>query len=170
MILSVTARALASAWEQLPPPSHSPPADQLDNLPVAKHLQAAGRAEQSQRKRQIPNKGGKQVWISMICLESGRGHHPVLQTEQSLPKHTPVHVYPQIHPAQPYCGTSVRNPTLSLCTVKLSRAHLLPASSLIPKTSRGASLGGSAVQNLSAKAGDTGSVPGPGRSHMPQSN
>ena len=140
MILSVTARALASAWEQLPPSSHSHPADQLDNLPVAKHLQATGRGEQSQRKRQFPDKGGKQVWISMICLESGRGHHSVLQIEQSLPKHTLVHIYLQIHPARPHCGTSVRSPTLSLCTVKLSRAHLLLASSLISKTSREASL------------------------------
>ena len=93
--------------------------------------------EQSQRKRQSPNKGGMQVWISMMCLESGRGHHPILQIEQSLPKHTPVHVYQQIHPAWPHRGTSVRRPTWSLCTVKLSSAHLLPTSSLIPKTSRG---------------------------------
>ena len=30
--------------------------------------------------------------------------------------------------------------------------------------------GGSVVKNPSANAGDTGSSPGPGRSHMPQSN
>ena len=30
--------------------------------------------------------------------------------------------------------------------------------------------GGSVVKNLPAKAGDTGSCPGPGRSHMPRSN
>ena len=30
--------------------------------------------------------------------------------------------------------------------------------------------GGAVVKNLSANAGDTGSSPGPGRSHMPQSN
>ena len=30
--------------------------------------------------------------------------------------------------------------------------------------------GGAVVKNLPAKAGDTGSSPGPGRSHMPQSN
>ena len=29
---------------------------------------------------------------------------------------------------------------------------------------------GSVVKNLPANAGDTGSVPAPGRSHMPQSN
>ena len=170
MILSVKARALASAWEQLPPSSHSHPADQLANLPGAKHLQAAGQGEQSQRKRQFPNKGGKQVWISMICLESGRGHQSILQIKQSLPKHTPVHIYPRIHPARPHCGTSVRSPTLSLCTVKLSRAHLLLA--FFPDTEdikRGFP-GGSAVPNPPANAGDTGSIPGPGRSHMPQSN
>ena len=30
--------------------------------------------------------------------------------------------------------------------------------------------GGAVVKNLPAKAGDTGSIPGLGRSHMPQSN
>ena len=30
--------------------------------------------------------------------------------------------------------------------------------------------GGSVVKNPPANAGDTGSIPGPGRSHMPQSN
>ena len=30
--------------------------------------------------------------------------------------------------------------------------------------------GGAVVKNLPANAGDTGSSPGPGRSHMPQSN
>ena len=30
--------------------------------------------------------------------------------------------------------------------------------------------GGTVVKNLSANAGDTGSIPSPGRSHMPRSN
>ena len=30
--------------------------------------------------------------------------------------------------------------------------------------------GGTVVKNLPANAGDMGSIPGPGRSHMPQSN
>ena len=30
--------------------------------------------------------------------------------------------------------------------------------------------GGAVVENLPASAGDTGSGPGPGRSHVPQSN
>ena len=30
--------------------------------------------------------------------------------------------------------------------------------------------GGTVVKNLPANAGDTGSIPSPGRSHMPQSN
>ena len=30
--------------------------------------------------------------------------------------------------------------------------------------------GGVVVKNLPANAGDTGSIPGPGRAHMPQSN
>ena len=35
------------------------------------------------------------------------------------------------------------------------------------KASDRASLGGSMVKNPSASAGDAGSIPGPGRSHMP---
>ena len=31
-------------------------------------------------------------------------------------------------------------------------------------------LGGTVVKNLLAKAGDMGSIPGPGRSHMPRRN
>ena len=34
----------------------------------------------------------------------------------------------------------------------------------------GGFLGGAVVESLPANAGDTGSSPGPGRSHMPQSN
>ena len=30
--------------------------------------------------------------------------------------------------------------------------------------------GGAVVENLPANSGDTGLIPGPGRSHMPQSN
>ena len=30
--------------------------------------------------------------------------------------------------------------------------------------------GGAVVKDLPANAGDTGSIPGPGRSHMPQTN
>ena len=30
--------------------------------------------------------------------------------------------------------------------------------------------GGTVIKNLPANAGDTGSIPGPGRSHMPRSN
>ena len=30
--------------------------------------------------------------------------------------------------------------------------------------------GGAVVKNLPANAGDTGSIPGPGRSHMPRGN
>ena len=30
--------------------------------------------------------------------------------------------------------------------------------------------GGAVVKNLPANAGDTGSIPGPGRSHMPRSS
>ena len=35
---------------------------------------------------------------------------------------------------------------------------------------RGDFPGGTVVKNLPANAGDTGSIPGPGRSHMPRSN
>ena len=38
------------------------------------------------------------------------------------------------------------------------------------KTIRQDFAGGAVVKNLPAKAGDTGSIPGPGRSHMLRSN
>ena len=38
------------------------------------------------------------------------------------------------------------------------------------KKEGGTSPGGAVVGNLPANAGDTGSISGPGRSHMPQSN
>ena len=42
--------------------------------------------------------------------------------------------------------------------------------SLKYKNFEGASPGGAVVENPPANAGDTGSIPGPGRSHMPWSN
>ena len=38
------------------------------------------------------------------------------------------------------------------------------------KKSKGDFLSGAVVKNPPASAGDTGSIPGPGRSHMPRSN
>ena len=38
------------------------------------------------------------------------------------------------------------------------------------KSSLSGFLGGTVIKNLLAKAGDTGSNPGPGRSHLPRSN
>ena len=49
------------------------------------------------------------------------------------------------------------------------RYHLTPIRMAITKMSRGFP-GGTVVKNLPANAGDTGLSPGPGRSHMPQSN
>ena len=40
----------------------------------------------------------------------------------------------------------------------------------IPETKEGGFPGGAVVTNLPANAGDTGSSPGLGRSHMPRSN
>ena len=41
---------------------------------------------------------------------------------------------------------------------------------LIDKTEAGGFPGGTVVKNPPANAGDTGSSPGPGRSHVPRSN
>ena len=49
------------------------------------------------------------------------------------------------------------------------RCHLTPVRMSIIKKSTGFP-GGAVVKNPPANAGDTGSSPGPGRSHMPQSN
>ena len=55
---------------------------------------------------------------------------------------------------------------LGLCLVM---SHSEPVSSLL-KAVAGDFPGGAVVGNPPAKAGDTGSSPGPGRSHMPRSN
>ena len=41
---------------------------------------------------------------------------------------------------------------------------------IIVKRQTGDFPGGAVAENLPANAGDTGSIPGPGRSHMPQKN
>ena len=51
---------------------------------------------------------------------------------------------------------------------KKTRAYILLSS--LRKPLLGDFLGGPVVENLPANAGDTGSIPSPGRSHMPQSN
>ena len=48
--------------------------------------------------------------------------------------------------------------------------HLTPARMVIIKKNKWDFPGGSVVKNLPANAGDTGSSPGLGRSHMPWSN
>ena len=45
-----------------------------------------------------------------------------------------------------------------------------PASAIFHKFKSLGFPGGAVVKNLTANAGDTGSGPGPGRSHMPRSN
>ena len=65
----------------------------------------------------------------------------------------------------------------SLLTIKetqiktMMRYHLTPVRMAIIKKSTGEDFpGGAVVKNLPANAGDTGSSPGLGRSHMTQSN
>ena len=47
---------------------------------------------------------------------------------------------------------------------------IYPEKTIIQKESCGDFPGGAVVENLPANAGDTGSIPGLGRSHMPRSN
>ena len=47
---------------------------------------------------------------------------------------------------------------------------LTPYTKINSKWLKGDFLGGTVVKNLCANAGDMDSSPGPGRSHMPQSN
>lgn len=128
--------------------------------PVAKHLQAAGRAEQSQRKRQFPNKE-----------EASLDKYDLLgKWERPSPRHSrlnkaflnthPRHVYPQIHPARPYRGTSVRNPTPIPLHCKAlkgsSTAGFFPDAKDIKRGFPGWL---SSTESI-CQAGDTGSVPG----------
>ena len=47
---------------------------------------------------------------------------------------------------------------------------LKPAPTSLKEAIMGDFFGGAAVKSPPANAGDTGSIPGPGRYHMPQSN
>ena len=77
--------------------------------------------------------------------------------------------------ASPYCLVKERPPlrrysfTLVVCSGIESFHHNSPDNNKIFKTV-GDFPGDAVVKNLPADAGDTGSSPGPGRSHMPWSN
>ena len=53
-------------------------------------------------------------------------------------------------------------------TLKINREIIVL--NILLKAVKGDFPGGTVVENLPANAGDTGSSPGPGRSHMPRSN
>ena len=53
---------------------------------------------------------------------------------------------------------------------ELTKAGCIPETLRKPKIAFRNFPGGAVVKNLPANAGDTGSSPGPGRSHMPRSN
>ena len=56
-------------------------------------------------------------------------------------------------------------------TKTIMRYHLTPVRmAIIKKSTNRGFPGGAVVKNPPANAGDTGSSPGPGRSHMSQSN
>ena len=67
------------------------------------------------------------------------------------------------------CSTSL---TIREKQIKTTmRYYLTPVRIAIIKKSTNRDIpGGTVVKNLPANAGDMGSSPGPGRSHMPQSN
>ena len=66
------------------------------------------------------------------------------------------------------CSTSLSNREMQLKTTM--RYYLTPVRmAVIKKNTRGFP-GGAVVENLPANAGDTGSSPGLGGSHMPRSN
>ena len=61
----------------------------------------------------------------------------------------------------------------SICKIKRNQERMIRrqrATTQIKSRDYGGFPGGAVVENLSANAGDTGSSPGLGRSHMPRSN
>ena len=86
--------------------------------------------------------------------------------QTSTISHDSVQQYPDFFALN--LSTSI-HPAHSTTTLILKKKRKFsPASKLIPKVL--GFLGGAVVKNPPANAGDTGSSPGPGRSHMPRSN
>ena len=71
------------------------------------------------------------------------------------------------HKFNPWSGNSS-----NLCVMAKKKKRMMIINKHLKKKKKNAQdfLGGTVVKNLPANAGDTGSSPGPGRSHMPQSN
>ena len=59
---------------------------------------------------------------------------------------------------------------IHMTSIQCQKTEVLAISSLITKTKLLGFPGGTVVKNPPANAGDTGSSPGPGRSHTPRSN
>lgn len=97
-------------------------ADQLNNLPPAKHLLWCMQKKVKGNASFLT--GGMQVWRSVICLENEKGHPLDLQVEWRLPKHT-CSPHPTTDTAWPQPEANVKIPSLPLATAKLSEVHLL---------------------------------------------
>ena len=88
-------------------------------------------------------------------------------THDPATAHPSIHLFIQETHPEPMLGSVL---TWSLLTLELIFKIILEFSTMVIKKLDWGFPGGAVVENLPADAGDTGSSPGLGRSHMPRSN